>query len=131
MKHIGKFPIGVIGIIDRKLFDVKKKIYMEYNFFIFFAKRLLKFIEYIGSDYFEEKKVLSWKLFHLFSHVEKPSINNPFIFNWESVDSVIFSSNKFFFKFNFFEKEIPRGKKFILSLWVVFTNWNYSLFKSV
>lgn len=32
---------------------------MEYNFFIFFAKRLLKFIEYIGSDYFEEKKVLS------------------------------------------------------------------------
>lgn len=59
MKHIGKFPIGVIGIIDRKLFDVKKKIYMEYNFFIFFAKRLLKFIEYIGSDYFEEKKVLS------------------------------------------------------------------------
>lgn len=46
MKHIGKFPIGVIGIIDRKLFDVKKKIYMEYNFFIFFAKRLLKFIEY-------------------------------------------------------------------------------------
>lgn len=48
MKRIGKFPIRVIGIIDRRLFDVKQKKNMEYNFFVFFfSKKLLKFIEYI------------------------------------------------------------------------------------
>lgn len=51
MKRIGKFPIRVIGIIDRRLFDVKqkKKKNIEYNFFVFFffSKKLLKFIEYI------------------------------------------------------------------------------------
>lgn len=44
MKRIGKFPIRVIGIIDRRLFDVKqKKKNMEYNFFVFFFfKKIIK-----------------------------------------------------------------------------------------
>lgn len=50
MKRIGKFPIRVIGIIDRRLFDVKqkkKKIWNTIFSYFFFSKKLLKFIEYI------------------------------------------------------------------------------------
>lgn len=37
--NIGKFPIWVIGIIDRKLFDVKKKKKYGIQFFHIFYKK--------------------------------------------------------------------------------------------
>lgn len=38
-RNIGKFPIWVIGIIDRKLFDVKKKKKYGIQFFHIFFKK--------------------------------------------------------------------------------------------
>lgn len=87
MKRIGKFPIRVIGIIDRRLFDVKQKKNMEYNFFVFFfSKKLLKFIEYIKYLTIREEEFKLKILFCIFfllilALAEKPSINNAFIFN--------------------------------------------------
>lgn len=58
MKDTGKFPIGVIGIIDRKLFDVKKGKNMKYNFFIFFIKNIIK-IHRVSRIWLLEKKNLN------------------------------------------------------------------------
>lgn len=55
MKRIGKFPIRVIGIIDRRLFDVKQKKKKKYGiqfFRIFFFKKIVKIHRvYQVSDY--------------------------------------------------------------------------------
>lgn len=76
MKRIGKFPIRVIGIIDRRLFDVKQKKNMEYNFFVFFfSKKLLKFIEYIKYLTIREEefklKILFCIFFFTYSRIGK------------------------------------------------------------
>lgn len=91
MKHIGKFPIRVIGIIDRRLFDVKQKKKKKYGIqffriFFFFSKKLLKFIEYIEYLTIREEEFELKILFCIFFSLilalaEKPFINNAFIFN--------------------------------------------------